>query len=38
LDIDAARKEVTAFINDTRTLDIWSKDFFKAAVQRIVVI
>ena len=38
LDIDAARKEVTAFINDTRTLDIWSKDFFKAAAQRIVVV
>lgn len=38
LDIDAARKEVTAFINDTRTLDIWSKDFFKAAAQQIVVV
>ncbi len=38
LDIDAARKEVTAFINDTRNLDIWSKDFFKAAAQRIVVV
>ena len=36
--IDAARKEVTPFINNTNSLDIWSKDFFKAAAQQIVVI
>lgn len=38
LDIAAARKEVTTFINTTHSLDIWSKDFFKAAAQQIVVI
>jgi len=38
LNIDAARKEVTPFINNTNSLDIWSKDFFKAAAQQIVVI
>ena len=38
LNIDAARKEVTPFINNTNSLDIWSKDFFKAAAQQINVI
>ena len=38
LNIDAARKEFTPFINNTNSLDIWSKDFFKAAAQQIVVI
>ncbi len=38
LNIDAARKDVTPFINNTNSLDIWSKDFFKAAAQQIVVI
>lgn len=36
--IDAARNEVSAFINDRTSLDIWSKDFFKAAAQQIVVV
>ena len=38
LDIAAARNEVAPFINNTNSLDIWSKDFFKAAAQQIVVI
>lgn len=38
LNIDAARKEVTPFISNTKSLEIWSKDFFKAAVQQIDVI
>lgn len=38
LNIDAACKEVAPFINNTNSLDIWSKDFFKAAAQQIVMI
>ena len=38
LNIDAARKEVTPFISNTNRLEIWSKDFFKAAAQQIDVI
>lgn len=38
LNIDAARNEVSPFINNPNSLDIWSKDFFKAAAQQIVVI
>jgi len=38
LNIDAARKEVTPFISNTNRLEIWSKDFFKAAAQQIEVI
>jgi hypothetical protein len=33
----AARTEVFPFISNVRSLDIWSKDFFKAAAQRIVI-
>ncbi|MCX6162003.1 MAG: nucleotidyl transferase AbiEii/AbiGii toxin family protein [Ignavibacteriae bacterium] len=35
LDIDNARKEVLPFVNDIRSLDIWSKDFFRAAAGKI---
>lgn len=38
LNIDAACKEVAPFINNTNSLDIWSKDFFKAAAQQIDMI
>ena len=38
LNIDAARNEVSPFINNPNSLDIWSKDFFKAAAQQIDVI
>lgn len=37
VNIDLARQEVSPFI-EGRSLDIWSKDFFKAAAQRIEVI
>ena len=37
LDIAAARKEVRPFIPNTYSLDIWSKEFFKAAAEKIVV-
>ena len=36
LNIDEARKEVIPFVADTRALDIWSKEFFRAAADRIV--
>jgi hypothetical protein len=38
LDIDSVRKEVSVFIKDPHSLDIWSKDFFKAAAEKVVVI
>ncbi len=37
VNIDQARKEVAPFIADTRTLDIWSKEFFRAAAARIIL-
>ena len=36
LNIDEARKEVIPFVADVRVLDIWSKEFFRAATERIV--
>ncbi len=36
LDIDEARREVIPFVSDVRVLEIWSKEFFRAAVKRIV--
>jgi hypothetical protein len=37
VNIEEARKEVIPFVDDTRALDIWSKEFFMAAAERIVV-
>jgi hypothetical protein len=37
VDLDSAIREVTPFIEDPRSLEIWSKDYFKAAAERIVV-
>lgn len=37
LNVENARKEVSPFITDQRSLDIWSKDFFKAAAEKIVI-
>lgn len=37
LDVDNARKEVSPFVKDVRSLDIWSKDFFLAAASRIEI-
>ncbi len=38
LDIESARNEVAPFLRDPRELDIWSKDFFRAAYKRIVIV
>jgi len=35
LDLDQAREETARFIGDSRVLDVWSKDFFHHAVERI---
>lgn len=37
LDWDAAKADMRAFIPDPERLDIWSPDFFKQLIQRIVV-
>ena len=37
VDIDKARSEVIPFVADVRGLDIWSKEFFRAAAERIMV-
>jgi hypothetical protein len=37
MDIDAARKEVSPFVSNIHSLDIWSKEFFMAAVKKIVL-
>jgi hypothetical protein len=36
LDVNLAREEVTPFVVDERELEIWSKDFFRAATKRII--
>ena len=37
LDVNSARNEVAPFLSDVRAVDIWSKDFFKTAAERIRV-
>jgi predicted nucleotidyltransferase component of viral defense system len=37
LDIDDIRNEMIRFVDDSDSLSIWSKDFFLAAVQRIII-
>ena len=37
LPIDQARSEVIPFVADVRALDIWSKEFFMAAADRILI-
>lgn len=37
VNIDEARKEVIPFVADVRSLEIWSKEFFRAAAERIVL-
>lgn len=36
LNIDEARKEVIPFVTDTRGLEIWSREFFRKAAERII--
>lgn len=38
LDVEKARKEVSPFVRDQRTLDVWSTEFFADVVQRAVPI
>jgi len=38
LDVAKARKEVSPFVRDHRTLDVWSHEFFADIVQRVVPI
>lgn len=38
VNFDLARQELAPFIDDVRSLEIWSRDFFKAAAQRIEVL
>jgi predicted nucleotidyltransferase component of viral defense system len=35
LDLDQAREETSRFVRDPRVLDVWSKDFFHHAIERI---
>ena len=36
LDVEQARREVAPFLKDPRALDVWSRDFFRQIVGRIV--
>jgi len=38
VDIEEIRAEVQPFVHDKRTLELWSREFFRAAVQRIIVV
>jgi len=38
LDVPQARNEVARFVIDPRSLELWSHEFFRAVVQRIVVL
>ena len=38
LDVDQARKEVEPFVKDPETLAVWSRDFFRDIIRRIVLV
>ncbi|MBN1676796.1 MAG: nucleotidyl transferase AbiEii/AbiGii toxin family protein [Kiritimatiellae bacterium] len=38
LDVALAREEVAPFVRDRRALEVWSRDFFRATVARIVLL
>jgi nucleotidyltransferase AbiEii toxin of type IV toxin-antitoxin system len=38
IDVKQARKEVEPFLSDPKSLEVWSKEFFKSVVQRIVFV
>lgn len=38
LDVKQARKEVEPFLKDPRSVEIWSKEFFRAVFQRIILV
>ena len=37
LDVGRARDDVVRFVRDPRTIDVWSRDFFREVVQRIEI-
>jgi len=37
VDMNQARKEVAPFVPDPKVLDIWDKEFFRAAADRIII-
>ncbi len=38
LDVEQARSEVGRFVKDPRALDVWSREFFKQVITRIVAV
>jgi hypothetical protein len=38
LDIERAREEVLPFVLDRRAIEIWSPDFFRSLVDRVVLV
>jgi hypothetical protein len=38
LDVNQARREVESFVKDPETLTVWSRDFFRDVIQRIVYV
>ena len=38
LDVNQARREVEPFVKDPETLTVWSRDFFRDVIQRIVFV
>jgi len=38
LHVEQARREVAPFIVDQRALDVWSRDFFRQIISRIISI
>ncbi len=38
LDVEQARREVVPFVKDPRALDVWSQEFFKQIITRIVAV
>ena len=37
LDVGRAQDDVVRFVRDPRTIDVWSRDFFREVVQRIEI-
>lgn len=38
LDVEQARREVALFVKDRRALDVWSREFFRQVITRIVAV
>ncbi len=38
LDVEQARREVAPFVRDRRTLEVWSREFFRQVITRIVAV